>query len=139
MHEPTLWHTNSDFYGVRTPLFMPCEPFLLGVGVVFNLLMEVYKIQSPSWDKEFQKRSFRWCMPCVPSIVARIARPTSLAIWHRVHFHCRPCKPQIRVRIASISHRLIVNNMPNMRIAGQHRRIFAESFVTIFMWTQRAT
>ena len=25
-------------YGIRTPLFMPCEPFLLGVGVVFNLL-----------------------------------------------------------------------------------------------------
>ena len=34
-----LWHTNSDFYGIRTPLFMPYEPFLLGVGVVFNLLM----------------------------------------------------------------------------------------------------
>ena len=26
------------FYGIRTPLFMPYEPFLLGVGVVFNLL-----------------------------------------------------------------------------------------------------
>ena len=35
-----LWHTNSDFYGVQTPpKFMPYEPFLLGVGVVFNLLM----------------------------------------------------------------------------------------------------
>ena len=33
-----LWHTNSDFYGIRTPTFMPYEPFLLGVGVVFNLL-----------------------------------------------------------------------------------------------------
>ena len=33
-----LWHTNSDFYGIRTPHFMPYEPFLLGVGVVFNLL-----------------------------------------------------------------------------------------------------
>ena len=32
-----LWHTNSDFYGVRTPPFMPYEPFSLGVGVVFNL------------------------------------------------------------------------------------------------------
>ena len=31
-----LWHTNSDFYGIRTPPFMPYEPFLLGVGVVFN-------------------------------------------------------------------------------------------------------
>ena len=35
-----LWHTNSDFYGVRTPLFMPYEPFLLGVGVVFDLLKQ---------------------------------------------------------------------------------------------------
>ena len=25
-------------YGIRTPPFMPYEPFLLGVGVVFNLL-----------------------------------------------------------------------------------------------------
>ena len=33
-----LWHTNSDFYGVRTPPFMPYDPFLLGVGVVYNLL-----------------------------------------------------------------------------------------------------
>ena len=33
-----LWHTNSDFYGIRTPPVMPYEPFLLGVGVVFNLL-----------------------------------------------------------------------------------------------------
>ena len=33
-----LRHMNSDFYGIRTPAFMPYEPFLLGVGVVFNLL-----------------------------------------------------------------------------------------------------
>ena len=33
-----LWHTNSDFYGIRTPTTMPNEPLLLGVGVVFNLL-----------------------------------------------------------------------------------------------------
>ena len=32
-----LWHTNSDFYGIRTPTFTPYEPFLLGVGVVFNI------------------------------------------------------------------------------------------------------
>ena len=38
LHAPDLWHTNSDFYGIRTPTFMPYEPFLLGVGVVFNLL-----------------------------------------------------------------------------------------------------
>ena len=25
-------------YGIQTPLFIPYEPFLLGVGVVFNLL-----------------------------------------------------------------------------------------------------
>ena len=39
-----LWHTNSDFYGIRTPPFMPYEPFLLGVGVVFNLLKLKHKI-----------------------------------------------------------------------------------------------
>ena len=33
-----LWHTNSDFYGMRTPTFMPHEPFLMGVGVVFNTI-----------------------------------------------------------------------------------------------------
>ena len=33
-----LRHTNSDFYGIWTPPFMPYEPFLLGVGVVLNLL-----------------------------------------------------------------------------------------------------
>ena len=38
MHEQLLWHTNSDFYGIRTPTFTPYEPFLLGVGVVFNIL-----------------------------------------------------------------------------------------------------
>ena len=38
VYEPTLWHTNSNFYGVRTPTSMPNEPFLLGAGVVFNLL-----------------------------------------------------------------------------------------------------
>ena len=38
MHEPTLWHTDSDFYAIQTPTFMPYEPFLLGVGVVFNIL-----------------------------------------------------------------------------------------------------
>ena len=27
-------------YGIRTPHFMPYEPFLLGVGVVFNLLKQ---------------------------------------------------------------------------------------------------
>ena len=30
-------------YGIRTPPFMPYEPFLLGVGVVFNLLIVVRK------------------------------------------------------------------------------------------------
>ena len=27
-----LWHTNSAFYGIRTPTFMPHEPFSLGGG-----------------------------------------------------------------------------------------------------------
>ena len=29
-----LWHTNSDFYGIRIPTFTPYEPFLLGVGYI---------------------------------------------------------------------------------------------------------
>ena len=33
-----LRHTNSDFYGIRTPTSMPYEPFPKG-GVVFNLLI----------------------------------------------------------------------------------------------------
>ena len=33
-----LWHTNSDFYGIRTPTFTPYEPLLLGVGVVFQYI-----------------------------------------------------------------------------------------------------
>ena len=37
-----LWRTNSDFYGIRTPPFMAYEPFLLGVGVVFNLLKKCH-------------------------------------------------------------------------------------------------
>ena len=38
-----LWHTNSGFYGIRTPTFMPDEPFLLGVGVVFNILRNSFE------------------------------------------------------------------------------------------------
>ena len=30
-----------NFYGIRTPPFMPYEPFLLGVGVVFKLLKTI--------------------------------------------------------------------------------------------------
>ena len=33
-----MWSTNSDCYGIRAPTFVPYEPFLLGVGVVFNIL-----------------------------------------------------------------------------------------------------
>ena len=43
-----LWHTNSDFYGIRTRLLCHMKPFLLGVGRVFNLLKEA----PPSMDLE---------------------------------------------------------------------------------------
>ena len=33
-----LWHTNSDFYGIRAPPFYAIWTVLLGVGVVFSLL-----------------------------------------------------------------------------------------------------
>ena len=42
VYKPTLWHANSDFYGIRTPTFMPYEPFLLGVGVVFYIYIYIY-------------------------------------------------------------------------------------------------
>ena len=32
------YNTRTPFDGIRTPPFMPYEPFLLGVGVVYNLL-----------------------------------------------------------------------------------------------------
>ena len=32
-----LWHMNPEFYGIQTPTFMPREPILLGIGVVFNI------------------------------------------------------------------------------------------------------
>ena len=41
-----------------------------------------------------------------------------------------------RVRIAGISHRSILKNMPNFRIAGQHRRISDGAFVALFLWFQ---
>ena len=50
-----LWHTNSDFYGVRTPPFMPYEPFLLGVGVVFNWLTFMHDVKA-----SFIMVSFQW-------------------------------------------------------------------------------
>ena len=36
VYEPTLMHTNPDFYGIWTPALMPHEPNLLGMGLVFN-------------------------------------------------------------------------------------------------------
>ena len=60
IQQGSVWHTSRlksrDFYrnmaygpqkyGIRTPHFMPYEPFLLGVGVVFNLL----KIGAQIWE-----------------------------------------------------------------------------------------
>ena len=46
--EGSVWHKSplksreiwdvAQKYGIRTPPFMPYEPFLLGVGLVFNVL-----------------------------------------------------------------------------------------------------
>ena len=41
-----LWHTSSDFYAIRTPTLMPCESFLLGVWVDFNILTECLRFES---------------------------------------------------------------------------------------------
>ena len=50
-----LWRTNSDFYGIRTPPFMPYEPFLLGVGVAFNLLRKGPHPHTFSLTKKIRK------------------------------------------------------------------------------------
>ena len=63
------------------------------------------------------------------SLVVRIARPTSLAIWHRARSHRRPN----RSRSPNRRH---FENTPIFRIAGQHRRIFAEGFSGVFVWFQ---
>ena len=47
-----LWHTNSDFHGIRTPTFTPYEPVFIGLGVVFNIL----KVRTP---KEASGKRFR--------------------------------------------------------------------------------
>ena len=42
VYEPAnqlLWHTNSDFYDIRILTFTPYELLVLGVGVVFDILI----------------------------------------------------------------------------------------------------
>ena len=66
------------------------------------------------------------------NVVVRIARPTSLAIWHRGRSHRRPNrnKSPNRRHFASLDHK---KNMPIFRIAGQHRRIFARTFLLFLL------
>ena len=60
-----LWHTNSDFYGIRTLASTPYEPFLLGLGVVFNIL-----IFGP-WTRASRKSSHR-CKPTIALLQPRL-------------------------------------------------------------------
>ena len=69
----------------------------------------------------------------IPQIlVGRITRPSSLAIVGIVGARIA-AQTAAGVRIAGISHRSILKNMPTFCIAGQHRRIFAESFSGSFL------
>ena len=56
-------------------------------------------------------------------LVARIARPTSLEIWHRKRSHRRPN----RSKSPNLKHfaSLDLKKLADFRIAGQRRRIFA--------------
>ena len=40
-----------QFYGIRTLTFMPYEPFLLGMGVVFNIL--IFRLQQEQLQSRF--------------------------------------------------------------------------------------
>ena len=46
-----VWHTNSDFYGIRTPTIVPYESFLLGVGVVFNIIAQKSQRQGQNLNR----------------------------------------------------------------------------------------
>ena len=64
------------------------------------------------------------------TLVVRIDRPTSLAIWHRGCSHRRPNRngSPNRRHFASLD----LKNTPIFRIAGQHRRIFTGFFFRAF-------
>ena len=61
-----LWHTNSDSYGIRTPTFTPYEPFLLGVGVVFNILNPVPILTGLDPSPELDKIMHLWVQTFCP-------------------------------------------------------------------------
>ena len=67
--------------------------------------------------------------------MVRIARPTSLAIWHCGRSHRRPIRNESpnRRHFASLDLKLY---MPIFRIARQHRSIFAGTFLLFLLWFQ---
>ena len=52
-----LWHTNSNFYGIRTPTVMPYEPFFIGgpEGPAIDKIQSRSKMSFLAW--KFQSRS----------------------------------------------------------------------------------
>ena len=85
--DPLLWHMNSDFHGIRTPTFMPDEPFLLGVGVVLNIFLKNHA------DLGFPKRAFRNTRSLTISHVLSVADETELEQLPTASArlpHCRP-------------------------------------------------
>ena len=80
------------------------------------------------------RKQGRTGLPCLKAscplllsiLVVRIARPESLAIWHRGRSHRRPNRSGSPKRRHFAS--LDLKKHPDFRIAGQHRRIFAGFF-----------
>ena len=82
-----LWHTNSDFYGMRTPTFTPYELFFGGWGwssIYWNMLWLAHP--SPSWGESSQQKDtwmgLRHCLPAEYScrVDKRLACPSSLGL-----------------------------------------------------------
>ena len=77
-----LWHTNSNFYGIQTPPFMLYEPFLLGVGVAFNILIFV---RAATLQKCGSEKFLRFSLPKVSwnwrEILGEIFRATFSRVW----------------------------------------------------------
>ena len=76
-----LWHTNSHFYRIRTPTFTPYEPFLLGVGVIFNLLNffalpEMQQIPGKAQNSNFFADRYRkWETRLAPTLMGTVQEP----------------------------------------------------------------
>ena len=114
---PSFWHfqdrcltTNRERRGKKRPLLRRVCVFDVSRAVGIARFESVSKSQ-----------------PNTTILVVSIARPTSLAIWHRGRSHRRPNRsgsPNCR-HFASLD----LKNTPIFRITSQHRRIFTGFFL----------